>query len=348
MGIRGSLELFAKKFNYKLLNNEMFVFIDEIQEIKGWQKDIKFLYDNSKIQFVVTGSSSLILKNDTSKLTGRFILQHILPLSYPEFLKFKKAKHSADLLNEYVKYGGYPEYVLNGSQVYLQQAVESTLYRELLDIYGIRNPIVLKDILGLLADKITTPVSANKIAKDLKMDDKTVKFYLDYLKSVYLIYPVYLYGRSNKISKGSLPKYYFNDNGVLNLFGIRQRIGHLVENAVFIELLRNQDSELTNIFYDIEDGQEVDFRVREQLYEVKTKGLTPIEMAKYELFDRKIKLITTEDFQASFVPNVEIVKFEELMKVHTDSRSYKLPKGFRQKFARIDPVKYQRKIRKEY
>lgn len=78
--------------------------------------------------------------------------------------------------------GGYPEYVRSRDQDYLQQTIESTLYRDLLSLHGIRNPVLLKDLLRLLCDKITTPVSANRISQDLKIDIKTAQFYLQYLQ----------------------------------------------------------------------------------------------------------------------------------------------------------------------
>lgn len=312
-GIRKILEIVSKDFKYDIFKKQLYVFVDEVQEIPEWQREVKFLYDNTKIRFFLTGSSSLILKEETSKLTGRFLLHQILTLRYPEFLRFRKLESSEKNLMEYLNKGGYPEYVLNQSIDYLQQAVESTLYRELLEIYGIRNPSILKNLLGYLTDKVTNPVSANRIAVDLKIDDKTAKFYLEYLESVYLIYPVYRYGRSHKKTKGSLPKYYFNDNGVLSLFGVRDRLGHLVENAVFLELLRKERAELSNIYYDVINENEVDFRVGQNLYEVKAKEMSESEILKYEGIKENINIVSLEKQKDIYLPNLKYVDLEDFL-----------------------------------
>lgn len=138
---------------------------------------------------------------------------------------------------------------------------------------------------------------ANRIAKDLNIDGKTAVFYLDYLQSVYLIYPVFKYGRSKKLSKSSLPKYYLNDTGILSLYGIRQREGHLYENAVFLHLLRQHStSEVSPIFYDNVDQTEIDFRVKQDWFEVKANEvnqevatfLSDLNVNKINVLVRKI------------------------------------------------------------
>ncbi len=294
-GIRSTLEMLEKKLEIDIFRDETYVFIDEVQEVDNWQQDVKLLYDNTRIRFFVSGSSSLILKKETSKLTGRFILLNVFPLSFREYLEFsdQQGKHEDDLLEEYLHFGGYPEYVLNKDPVYLQQAVESTLYRELLDYYGIRNPSRLTQLVAFLADKSGTPVSANRIATDLKIDDKTTKFYLEYLESVFLVYPVHRYGMSHRVSKSSLPKYYFNDTGILSIMGIRKRIGHLIENAVFLELMRREVFvEKPRIYYDLINGQEIDFRCREDLYEIKSqKARLEHELLRLEGIEETINVV---------------------------------------------------------
>lgn len=292
---------YRKKFNIKE-NEEYYIFIDEVQEINDWQKDVKFLYDNFNIKFFITGSSSLILNAQTSKLTGRFLLHRVFPLSFEEYLTFKKInlgnnnREKEIQVDEYLHDGGYPEYVLHKKSDYLRQVVESTLYRDLLSVYGIRNPAFLKDLLYYLADKVTTPVSAKNIQRDLKADEETAKFYLKYLQDVYLIYPLYRYGASYRITKSSNPKYYFNDTGVLYSISVNKRIGLLAENAVFLKLLKLASSkEFPAIYYYLDKNlQEIDFiDERKVLYEVKYKEtLQPEEdIDPYELIGKPINYI---------------------------------------------------------
>lgn len=301
MRIVDLVESYRDKFNIKQ-SEKYYILIDEVQEIKDWQKDIKFLYDNFNIKFYLTGSSSLILNTQTSKLTGRFLLHKVLPLNFNEYLIFKKislSKNSLkreEIVEEYLRVGGYPEYVLQGKSDYLRQVVESTLYRDLLSMYGIRNPVFLKDLLYYLSDKVTTTVSTKNIEKNLKADEETVKFYLKYLQAVYLIYPVYKYGASYKITKSSNPKYYFNDTGILYDISMSNRIGLLVENAVFLKLLnRSVSKESPSIFYYLGDErQEIDFiDEKKNLYEVKYKGtlLQSEDIDPYELVNKSMNFV---------------------------------------------------------
>jgi hypothetical protein len=288
-----------KTFNI-ISKKKIFLFLDEIQDMQDWQRGIKYLYDNSNIKIYITGSSSLILHSETSKLTGRFILHEILGLSFQEYLEFTNQKifkqqvKNTQLVTEYLQTGGYPEYVLNRDRQALSNIIESTLYRDLLSQYGIRNPAFLKDLLDYLADKVTNTVSNQNIAKDLKVNDDTAKFYLQYLQDVYLIYPLYRKGKSNKISKSSVPKYYFNDTGVLNLRSLSPKIGLLAENAVYLYLRRKLFSkEYPDIFYNEIDGIEIDFDNRQgNLTEVKFRDDIKVEdIEKYQLIDEKIEFI---------------------------------------------------------
>lgn len=276
-------------------NNDTFkyILIDEVQDLKDWALTIKYFHDNFKIKFILTGSSSLILNKDTSKLTGRYKLHEILGLDFKEYLEFtnrrlfKTNSRNLELLEEYLYSGGYPEFVLTRDSTKLDNAIDATLYRDLLSIYGIRNPKFLGQLLDYLADKVTTPVSPVRISKDLKVTDETAKFYLQYLQDVYLIYPVFKFGYSNKITKSSLPKYYFSDTGILNSRSLNKKIGLFAENAVYLHLRRqSQRKEFTNIYY-YNKNQEVDFFLPKEnkLIEVKYKDvIEENETLKYSNF----------------------------------------------------------------
>ncbi|PJC79694.1 hypothetical protein CO009_03875 [Candidatus Shapirobacteria bacterium CG_4_8_14_3_um_filter_35_11] len=247
----------ALKIRKWKVTDEVYIFVDEVQEIKDWQKTIKLYYDYSKFKFFVTGSSSLVLNSQTSKLTGRFLTIPVMPLDYKEWLEFTgKNIVSQSSVEEYLYTGGYPEYVLNHNDSYLREVVESTLYRDLLSYYGIRNPELLEELMYYLADKITTPVSNLRVKVDLKVDNKTAAFYMKYLEEVYLLCPLYRMGGSYRKVKAGSPKYYFNDTGVLRIMSINQKIGYMAENAVFLKLYNDKSREY---FYDSEKTIEIDF-----------------------------------------------------------------------------------------
>lgn len=115
---------------------------------------------------------------------------------------------------------------------------------------------------------------------------------------------MYRYGLSHKISKSSAPKYYFNDTGILNLYSIRPRIGHLLENTVFLHLLRKQThTEKPHIFYEVIDNQEVDFRVQEEYFEVKEfKKTLPSELSHYGILDQNINIVIGGNIKLNSLP----------------------------------------------
>jgi len=278
-GLKAIIEEYINlmKFNYR---TKLYIFVDEVQEIKEWQNDIKFYYDSAFFKFYLTGSTGVILNEKTSKLIGRFVRTNVLPLSFSEYLLFTGKRHSTggtkkniELFEEYLRTGGYPEYVLKRNEDYLRQVISSSLYSDLHSYYGIRNPAFLGELLNYLVDKICNPVSLLRIKNDLKVDHKTAKFYLQYLQDVFLVYPVHKFGRSYKITKSSNPKYYLNDTGVINLLSISPKIGALAENAVFLKFLRiSKWVDNPTIYYNQESGIEIDFLVENRNYEVKYRN----------------------------------------------------------------------------
>lgn len=301
-GLKTIIENYINKMGFSY-QTKLFFFIDETQEINNWQDDIKFYYDSTNFKFFLTGSSGLIINSKTSKLTGRFLRTTVLPLSFAEFLLFTNSKvykqkidENRKLFEEYLRTGGYPEYVQNRNEDYLRQAISSSLYRDLLSHYGIRNPAFLEELLNYLVDKIGNPVSLLRIKKDLKVDHKTAKFYLNYLQDVFLIYPVYKYGKSFKITKSSNPKYYLNDTGVLYLFSLSPKIGAMAENAIFLKFLRESKwVENPKIFYASENGQEIDFWIENKYYEVKYRtNIGEIDFSLYNDLYNNITIIVSE------------------------------------------------------
>ena len=305
----------SAKYNRKL----KYLFIDEAQDISNWQKDVKFIYDNTKVKVFLSGSSSLVLKPETSKLTGRFSLTEVSTLSYKEFLYFKGLKHSADNLEDYLRVGGYPEIVLTGDVDKLYSTVESTLYRDLLSYYGIRNPIFLKDLLDYLAEKTANPVSLNRIRKDLKVAEETAQFYLQYLQDVYIVHKLTKYGSSHKVTKSSVPKYYLSDTGTLYWRSKKKKKGQLAETAVYLELRRRSERiEYPDIAYtETADGKEIDFRVHEYLYEVKVRNeITEDDIGEYS-DGSNINLIVGDtskiDDAIAAYPEINAVKLSEFL-----------------------------------
>jgi predicted AAA+ superfamily ATPase len=329
-----NLKLVDVVFEYCEKNNvqkqDLFLFIDEVQEINLWQSQVKILYDISKMSIVVTGSSSSVIAQETSKLTGRHKVVNVATLDFVEYCNFYEniigiKKTSSEMLELYLESGGLPELFFNNINAkfeYVKNAVDASLYRDLLGVFGIRNPEYLKSILQVMADSVTNPLSFNTIANRVGISYDTAKQYVGYLLETPMVSRVYKQGNSKKITKNSNPKYYFNDIGILNYFSKKPKIGHRIENLVFIELQNRVGFSLhENILYfeyvSSFDSKkcEVDFDVDGKLYEVKTSidKETVIELDKqYDILEKPVTVLCytkTSDLHSRFALSVDIAKW---------------------------------------
>jgi len=249
------------------MSDQLYIFIDEIQDVTDWQLVIKYFYDNSQIKFIVSGSSSLLIDEQARKLTGRINIHTIWTLSWDEVRLFR-ADYS---FSQYIDYGSYPEIILglsNPSQA-IVQIVDSTVYRDLIGLYGIQNPKKLIDLIRIMSEKIGTAVSFRNIASQLDIDDTTAKKLIEYLISIKLIFELPLFTVSTKKALRNPSKYYFLDNGIISSYSLHNVVGALAENLVAIRLAQLYAKSGVNYGYIIENGHEIDFVYGTEKFEVK-------------------------------------------------------------------------------
>ncbi len=260
------LESYIEQSRFSL-SDELYIFIDEIQDVKNWQLIVKYYYDNSQIKFVVSGSSSLLIDEQARKLTGRINIHTIWTLSWDEVRLFK-AEYSFD---EYLNYGGYPEIILGlpDPDQTIVQIVDSTVYRDLIGLYGIQNPKKLIDLIRIMSEKIGTAVSFRSIASQLDIDDTTAKKLIEYLISIKLLFELPLFTVSTKKALRNPSKYYFLDNGIISSYSLHNVVGALAENLVAIRLAQSYAKSGVNFGYIVENGQEIDFVYGTEKFEVK-------------------------------------------------------------------------------
>lgn len=227
--------------------NTKVVFIDEAQQIIDIGLKLKLMIDAfPEIQFIVTGSSSLDLRNSMAEpLTGRKKEFHLYPLSTEELVLNTSQIEQNRLLETRLIYGAYPEVVNNYGEEkeVLKEIAESYLYKDLLQIEGIRKSSVLEKLLQLIAFQVGNEVSYNELANSIgNIDVATVEKYLDLLEKAYIIFKLPALSRNlrNELKKGK--KYYFYDNGIRNVIinnfnpiGLRQDKGALWENFLISE-----------------------------------------------------------------------------------------------------------------
>lgn len=241
--------------------NKIFFFVDEAQNIPGWERWVRTLYDRGdNIKFIISGSSaSLISRELSTLLTGRNLSFTIWPLSYVEFLDFKKEGS----LDEYMTLGGFPEVVLETNEqrklTLLRQYFEDIIYKDVVNRYALRNPKLLIDLASYLVSTAGSKVSYNKLSRVFGIGADTIAKYVSYMIDAFLFKEVTYFSYSAKIKHDvtKLPKLYVMDNGLIDVVAVKysKNKGQKFENTVLIKLLENHEY----ISYWSELKSEVDF-----------------------------------------------------------------------------------------
>ncbi len=235
-------------------------FFDEIQNIEGWERYVRQLVDKGS-EVLVTGSNAKMLSRELgTKLTGRQITKELYPFSYREFLRLRAADHSIVLFREFLKEGGFPEYLKTGNKEILRNLFQDIVYRDILQRNDLRNETAIKNLLQYLLANIGKQTSYNRLRSLINVGSvNSVSQFIDYFEQAYLLFPIKKFDYSVKKQLVNPKKIYCVDNGIIgqNAFSFSENRGRLLENAVFIELKRRE----YEIFYH-SDQQECDFMLR--------------------------------------------------------------------------------------
>jgi len=246
-----------------------YVFIDEIQEISEFQRCLRSLLNEELCDIYCTGSNANILSGELATLlAGRYVAFTIHSLSYTEFLHFNKTEDSNENLERYLTIGGMPYQRHIGTDPavvfeYLKNVYASILLKDVVSRENIRNVSLLENLVAFLADNTGSLFSAQNISKYLKAQQIhiPVQTVINYLKALTNAYCIHKTQRADiqglKIFEIG-EKYYFEDLGIRNCirgFQFRSDVGKLIENAVYMQLLRSGYQVYTG-----KDGErEIDF-----------------------------------------------------------------------------------------
>ncbi len=227
------------------------LFVDEAQRIPEIGINLKLLADNfPNLRIVVTGSSSLDLASQVQEpLTGRAWVHKLYPISMAELAQLYTPFELNDMLEERLIYGSYPDIFglssLAQRQEYLQNLSASYLYKDVLEIGGIRHSAKLRNLVRLLAFQVGNQVSLTELGGQLQMSKETVATYIDLLEQAFVVFRLGGYSRNLRKEVSKQDKIYFWDLGVRNaaidnLKPLAQRndIGALWENFVIAERLK--------------------------------------------------------------------------------------------------------------
>jgi len=258
-----------------------YLLLDEIQNLPDWELWINKLHRRG-VNLIITGSNAKLLSGEmATSLTGRFVLIEIYPFSFAEVLSFHRIKIPAqsDLtpgergkilsyLNSYLLNGGFPEIVLNPSVVknYLSALFDSVLLKDIMKRFRIRQAQQLYDLSNYLLSNYTNPHSFSQLKEGLNFNSvATTQKFTRYLSESYLFVVLSRYSVKIKKQQKSPGKFYVIDNGFIKArsFEVSPNHGRLLENVVFIELLRRQFKPGLDLFYyHTRNNREVDFICR--------------------------------------------------------------------------------------
>lgn len=255
-----------------------YIMLDEVQNLKDWDLWVSELFRIGK-NLVITGSNAKMLSSEMATvLTGKYIQVEMLPFSLQEFFAWneldldkihneQKTELTA-LADDYMRNGGYPEVVLSRSltRSYLDTLFDAIILKDIAKRHNVRNITDLNDIAIYLVSNFCNYISANDLTQSLGFSSvNTVKKFMDYLHEPYLFYYLSRYNNKLKIMKKAAKKVYVVDNGFVaaKAFSLSDNLGRLLENQIFVELLRrgyNPDN--TMFYYHSRNDKEVDFVLR--------------------------------------------------------------------------------------
>ncbi|AFL95203.1 putative ATPase 3 [Thermococcus cleftensis] len=310
-------ELFGKR-------ERLYLFLDEIQNVPGWDSWARRVNDSMKnVRLFLSGSSSKLSSREIpTSLRGRALTFEVFPLSFREFLRFKrfevphnvglsgKKAQLLNLLREYILYGGFPEVVLTDDRrikgLIVRDYFNTIIALDVIERYRVRNPEELRAFIRLLLN--SEYFSLSKMERTMRslgyaVSKATLSNYLNHLRECYFAFPVEVYSPKVRLRIQHPKKIYFVDTSFTTFLSVRfsENFGRLMENAVFIELLRRGGE----VNYALGKGWEVDFVLPEEetliqvSYDVSNPGtldreVKALKKAMREFGWKNAKLITWE------------------------------------------------------
>lgn len=313
-GIRTAEKLY-EYINEKLIADKMnYVFIDEVQQAENFQEAVDWLYVKKNVDLYITGSNAYLLSGELATLlSGRYVEIKMLPLSFKEYVSaFPENKNAAQLYMNYLSNSSFPgtlELVRKQDiRAYLEGIYNTILLKDIVTRKRIADSSMLESVVEFMFDNIGNICSSTKIANAMtsagrKISVPTVESYLSALMDSYILYKVGRYDIKGKQYLATGSKYYIADIGLrYYLLGSKQTdIGHILENVVYLELIRRGyevyigkigDAEVDFIAIN-EEGEEY-YQVSQSVLEEQTlkRELASLEAIK----DHNPKYLLTMDY----------------------------------------------------
>ncbi|MFQ3578651.1 MAG: ATP-binding protein [Bacteroidales bacterium] len=264
-----------------ILLKQVYFFFDEIQNVVGWEKFVRRMFDSRSKNIFITGSNSKLLSSEiATELRGRTLSFTVYPFSFREFINAHGVSASLNtqsqkskvinIAEKFIFEGGFPELVSFNKRLkikMLQEYFNVMIYRDIIERYAVSNPDVLKFFLKKVFASVSVPLSINKVYNDLKsmgykISNMYLYEYMNHCNAVFMTQAVSKFNFSEIKQAKSDKKVYVIDNGLLSAidFKVTENRGILLENAVALEFLKQGK----DIFY-YKDTHECDFVVKDDL-----------------------------------------------------------------------------------
>ncbi|MDD5788956.1 MAG: ATP-binding protein [Spirochaetia bacterium] len=309
-------------------------FLDEIQNIEGWEKFARRMADAKEHTFITGSNAKMLSAEIESRLGGRYLTKYVTPFNFREFLKAKNidysdktilsTKESGKIKREmqsYFYFGGFPESIeYKNKREYVSSIYQKILLGDIAARNGIRNTNGLRLLMKKIAESVKDEISYSKLHNILKsigvsISKDIVIDYVGYARESFLIFAIRNYF-SKFVDKETTPKYYFNDNGLLNLF-LNKEEPRLLENIVAVNLWNKYKD---NLYYLKSQNIDADFFVEETgeviqvAYSVSNissdrETRTLLEVAKTVKEAKRFIIITYEEEKEMTVDGVKIEVF---------------------------------------
>ncbi len=254
-----------------------YLLLDEIQNLPDWDLWVNKLYRRGK-NLIITGSNAKMLSSEMATvLTGRYLQIEMLPFSLNETMRWKNVnpalkEQSAQAIveaDDYLRNGGYPETIQarNITKSYLSTLFDSILLKDVARRHKIRNTTDLYNLATYLLSNFCNPISGNDLSAELGLSSvTTTKKFLGFLAEPYLFFYLPRFNNKLKLMKKAPSKVYVVDNGFVQstAFSLSENLGRLLENQVFVELLRRgYIPGQTLFYYRTRNDREIDFVTRQ-------------------------------------------------------------------------------------
>lgn len=312
-------------------DDRYYLFLDELQEIKGWEKVINDILEKYDVDIYVTGSNSKLMSSEISTyLSGRYVSIPVYTLSFKEYLAFKnKTNNIKEMFDEYIQYGGFPLIgISNFDTTSAYQVVEgiysAVITRDISKRHKIRNKDLFDRVVKYIIENVGKTFSANSIVKFLKSEQRTVSVesiynYLKSLADAFIIYPCSRYDIQGKSVLKTQEKYYLSDiTFKYSKFGFNtSMITAMLENIVYLEMRRRG----YEVYIGKNANKEIDFigiRREEKIYIQVCRDLPETsdrEIANLmEIKDHYHKYVVTKDNLAKGNENgIEIIHITDFL-----------------------------------